>query len=355
MASSFTVPFVSELIELCANGLRTPIIFLVDANGVASVSSLHPSIKFSLQDSTIWVERKIYDSATSLLSLTMHEDSRVADNGSSMWVLCVGKYRVYGFLDFCTNVSTEICTPLHSSASTLNTHPVFKLKIEPGIHNVIHLSSSSNGDEPLYPLLFTSHLHPPSVPPLLPRLFCVLFLHPLPNLPSPFFNVYVLLLPCPVGKNILKKLDYDNLQIEEVDFLRLRFDENQMFVLPLVGVLSSHTKAKSMDGMDKRYDGHVWTKTQTTNIGNDIGLAFRSSTCVGHLQCQNPLCNYLQCTHRTSLVNDTDFDGFTKEPFPIGGPLPLGSTLMCRICKEPPRCIAPCHVKIFYVHNNDTT
>ena len=33
----------------------------------------------------------------------------------------------------------------------------------------------------------------------------------------------------------------------------------------------------------------------------------------------------------------------------------MGSTLMCRICKEPPRCIALCHAKIFYVHSNDTT
>jgi hypothetical protein len=159
----------------------------------------------------------------------------------------------------------------------------------------------------------------------------------------------------PGRKNILKKLDYDTLQIQEVNFLPPRFDGNQMFVLPPVGVSSSHTKAKSMDGMDKRYDGHVWTKTQTTNITNDMGLAFRSSTCVGHLQCQNPQCDYLQRAYRTSLVNDIDFDGFTKEPFPIGGPLPLHSTLMCRICKEPPKCIAPCHAKIFYVHGNVTT
>ena len=121
-----------------------------------------------------------------------------------------------------------------------------------------------------------------------------------------------------------------------------------MFVLPPVGVSSSLTKAKSMDGMDKRYDGHVWTKTQTTNITNDMGLVFCSSTCVGHLQCQNPQYDYLQRVHRTSPVNEIDFDGFTKEPFPVGGPLPLGSTLMCRICKEPPRCIALCYAKIFH-------
>jgi hypothetical protein len=43
-------------------------------------------------------------------------------------------------------------------------------------------------------------------------------------------------------------------------------------ILPAAEVSSSQTKAKSLDGMDKQYDGHVWTKTQTTNITNDVGL-----------------------------------------------------------------------------------
>ena len=76
---------------------------------------------------------------------------------------------------------------------------------------------------------------------------------------------------------------------------------------------------------------------------------------VGHLQCQNPQCDYLQRAHRTSPVNDIDFDSFTKGAFPIRGPLPTGSNLMCRIRKEPPKCIAPCNAKIFYIHGNDTT
>jgi hypothetical protein len=83
MASSSTVPFASEMVELRANGLEIPIFFPVNSNGVASVSSLHLSIRFSLQDGTIWVEREIYDSITSLLSLTMRENPRVVDNGSS--------------------------------------------------------------------------------------------------------------------------------------------------------------------------------------------------------------------------------------------------------------------------------
>jgi hypothetical protein len=194
MASSSTIPSVSKMVELRAHGLGIPILFPIDANGFAFVSSFHLSIRFSMQNSTIWVEREIYDTATSLLSLTMRENHIVADNGSSLWELCTGKYRVYGLPDPSTIIFTEFRTPPHSSASTFNTPPLVKVKIEPGIHTVIHLFDSSDGDEPPISIPFSIHPHPPSIPPLLPLLFCLFFLHPLPNPPFSFFNVYIFLL-----------------------------------------------------------------------------------------------------------------------------------------------------------------
>ena len=107
--------------------------------------------------------------------------------------------------------------------------------------------------------------------------------------------------------------------------------------------------------MDKHYDGHVWTKTQTTNNTNDVGLAFCSSTCVAHLQSQNPSCDYLQRAHHTSQVNDTEFEGFTKDLFPLFGIVPSGSNIVCKICKQPPKCIVLCEAKIFYVHGKDSS
>jgi hypothetical protein len=263
MASSSTVPSVSEMVELRANGLRIPILFPIDANGFASVSSLHLSIRFSMQDRTIWVEREIYDSDTSLLSLTIREIPIVADNGSSMWELGAGKYRVYGLPDSSTNASTAFRTPPHSSASTFNTPSLVKVKIEPGIQTFIHLSDSSDGEDP--PL--STPIHKPS-PSSLPSSFVTpAKVSPLP--PSPA-NPPLSILQClrtlasmPGSKNILKKLDYDTLHIMEVNFLPPRFNGNCMFVLPPVGISSSYTMAKSMDGMDKRYDGHVWTKPPT--------------------------------------------------------------------------------------------
>ena len=274
MASSSFVPSVSDVAELRANGFGVPILFPIDTSGFARVSSLQFSIRFSLLDSSVWVEREIHDPLTSLLSSTMRENPIPADNGSYVWDLPAGKYRVYGVPQSRPQVSTEIRTPPHSSASTFNTPPGVRVKIEPGIHTVIHLSDSSDSDEPVHSAHkvepSSSSPRPPSVtPPLLSPL-------PPPNSKPTFSIVQCLrtLSSMPGSKNILKKLDYNTLRIEEVNFLPPRFDGNVMFVLPPVGPSASHTKAKSMDGMDKRYDGHVWTKTQTTNITNDLGLAF---------------------------------------------------------------------------------
>jgi hypothetical protein len=101
--------------------------------------------------------------------------------------------------------------------------------------------------------------------------------------------------------------------------------------------------------MDKRYDGHVWTKTITTNITNEFGLSFRSSACVGHLRCNNKECEYLIRRPRIFQVNETEFEGCTLQTFVVGQTPPTDSTLVCKVCKEPPTCIATCGAKIYYV------
>ena len=151
----------------------------------------------------------------------------------------------------------------------------------------------------------------------------------------------------PGCKNILKRLDYDKIKTMDVEFLPPTYDGDVLFVLSAMSSSSSHSKAKSMFGMDKHYDGHVWTKTVTTNISNVLDLSFRSSSCVGRLCCKNPHCEYLGRAHRTSSNNDTEFKGVTKEPFSVEGPASFGSTLVCKICKMPSKCVALCSARIF--------
>jgi hypothetical protein len=101
--------------------------------------------------------------------------------------------------------------------------------------------------------------------------------------------------------------------------------------------------------MDKRHDGHAWTKTITSHIKSDMSLTFHTSTCVGHLRCEIQDCEYTSCIHRTSLVNELEWDGFTVTTIPIGQPAPTGSSLFYKICTVPPVCIATCGARIYYV------
>jgi hypothetical protein len=101
--------------------------------------------------------------------------------------------------------------------------------------------------------------------------------------------------------------------------------------------------------MDKHHDGHAWTKTVTSHIKNDMDLTFRTSTCAGHLRCGNQNCKFTTRIHRTSPVNELEWDGFTPTPFSVGQPAPTGSSLVYKICKVPLVCIATCAAKVYYV------
>jgi hypothetical protein len=104
-----------------------------------------------------------------------------------------------------------------------------------------------------------------------------------------------------------------------------------------------------MHAMDKRHDGHAWTKIVTSNIKKDTSLSFRTSTCIGHLGCENQDCEYTSRIHRTSPVNEREWVGFTMTTISVGQPAPPGSSLVCKICKFPPVCIATCSAIIYYV------
>ena len=70
----------------------------------------------------------------------------------------------------------------------------------------------------------------------------------------------------PGRKNILKRLDYDSIKNVSVDFLPPQFDGDVLFVLPPVGASAAHSQERSMEGMDKHYNGHIWTKTMTKGL-----------------------------------------------------------------------------------------
>ena len=85
-------------------------------------------------------------------------------------------------------------------------------------------------------------------------------------------------------RNVLKILDFDSLDIQRVKFLPPTFNGDVLFELHLVDTLGPF---RMMYGMDKCHDGHAWTKTVTSNIKSDMNLMFCTSTCIGHLCCEN--------------------------------------------------------------------
>ena len=101
--------------------------------------------------------------------------------------------------------------------------------------------------------------------------------------------------------------------------------------------------------MDRRYDGHVWSHTITSNIQNDLKLLFRTSSCLGHLRCVNHACDYLQRDHMTSKVNETEWEGLSEKVFDVGSKPPDGSIVVCKSCNVHPTCVAICPAKIYYV------
>ena len=360
MASTSAMPSLSEMAEIRSNGLGVPILFPLGEDGLDTVTALHISIRFGLQDTSLWVEHEVYDPHISALSHIVPEVSKHSEDGTIIWTLKLGRYRVYGLTTSQMSNPTQFVITRRSSTCTITPPPIVQVKIEPSVQGVIDLSESSKDDAPHAPPPLVSPIpeaQPPSHTSLSPLCTPALKLLRASSLVQSQCIVQSLrkLMQMPIHKNILKRLDYNKIKTMEVEFLPPTYDGDVLFVLPAIGTSSLLSKAKSMFGMDKRQDGHVWTKTVTPNISNILDLSFRSSSCVGHLRCENPLCEYLERAHQTSSNNDTEFEGVTKESFSVGGPLPSGSILVCKICKMPPKCVTLCSARIFYVHGDDTS
>jgi hypothetical protein len=130
-----------------------------------------------------------------------------------------------------------------------------------------------------------------------------------------------------------------------VKYLPPSYNSNVIFELPQSHVFASASK-NTMDGMDKRFDGHTWCRTITSNIHNNQGLTFRKSLYVGQLVCNNQNCDFLS---RLSKRNETEWSSRTNTPFKLGhSPLP-DSILVCKVCKVPPTSVNFCPWRIYYV------
>ncbi len=147
----------------------------------------------------------------------------------------------------------------------------------------------------------------------------------------------------------MSKINYDIIDIHRVTVLPPTFNGDVIFELRAVDTFVIQSQARHLSGMDKRHDAHVRSKTMTTNITNHVGLTFHTSVCVGHLRCSNIECEFLRRVHRTYSVNELEWEGLSPSALSVGVPHPKGSTLVCKICKDPPLCISMCSARVYYV------
>ena len=133
---------VSDMAELWLNGLVIPILFPIDVDGLATITLVHLGIRFGLFDTSLWMERKIFDPLTLLLFHTLYEVSKLFDDGFAMRRLISSKYRVYGLTDSQMVVPTELLTPPGSSTCTISTPSLIHVKIESNVDIVIELLES---------------------------------------------------------------------------------------------------------------------------------------------------------------------------------------------------------------------
>ncbi len=77
-------------------------------------------------------------------------------------------------------------------------------------------------------------------------------------------------------------------------FLPMTFNENIFLEMPLL--TKNNYCSSQIQRMDRKYNGHVWSKVITTNIKNNFGLNFRKVHCLGHLHCvhDNMVASFVQ-------------------------------------------------------------
>ena len=103
--------------------------------------------------------------------------------------------------------------------------------------------------------------------------------------------------------------------------------------------------------MEAKYDPHLWSKPQTSNIV--FPGVCRRSQCLGALKCVNELCPRL-INHKES--NTTHFIGSMLRPPTLGEECNNTSgRLVCHFCSKAALCVGTCNCFVYYVMPNDET
>jgi hypothetical protein len=299
----------------------------------------------------MFIDEEVYDAQSEDLIHTIYK-SPVCHGDTKQWLLNASRYRIYGVIDSVMAASMELVTPHRSSTGTIQLTPATRAKVEHAEELITIISDDSDENSLAVPSPIRSPFVNCSHPKSSQR-----SANPLSHLGSHVVHLTSLSIVDSLKRiraskgvrNVFKTLDFDTLDIQRVKFLLPTFNGDVLFELPLVDTSGPF---HMMHGMDKRHDGHAWTKTVTSNIKSDMCLTFRTSTYIGHLRCENQDCEYTSHIHRTSPISEREWDGFTVSTIPVGQSASAGLSLVCKICKVPLYYIATCAARIYYVYGS---
>ena len=156
----------------------------------------------------------------------------------------------------------------------------------------------------------------------------------------------------PGGRSNLRNANLASFKHTVVESLPAEFNGDCIFELPLLPVVKAGGSCR-LDGMDRRFDRHVWTETATSNISDPSGkLSFKYVKCMGHLRCNNLECRRLkECKDYNELYW---IGSSTKVMTPNIRTVPLKRcNLLCKFCKVTPSCLALCPYKMYYIVSKD--
>ena len=336
-----------KMVVISVKGDDVPIMFPVEDDGYADVSSCRLALRFHMIPDSIYIDQNIYDPASGVLSHTISQTPTRTSAGRT-WRLLPGKFTAYG-LKVSVQVDSEALCHLQPQSSTLRMATILKNVKEERTDVGITLLSDDLDIEAVPSENVGQQSSHISRPGRSRNADCTPSPAQLDTSTSSVLQFLRALRALKGSRNALSRLDYDSIPAYAVQTLPPKFNGDVIFELPPVSTTHMSTYAKGMSGMDKRHDGHVWSKTVTTNITNSQGFTFKTSYCLGHLRCTNSSYDFLRRSHRLEAVNEMEWEGVSPSIMDVGDAHPRGSTLLCTICKHPPSCIATCPAKVYYV------
>ena len=255
-----------EMVVISVEGDAVPIMLSVQDDGYAEVSACRLVLRFRMIPESIYIDQNIYDPASGILSHTIGQTPTPTSTGRT-WRLLAGKFTAYG-LKVSMQVDSDELRNLQPPSTSVRVATVFKnVKVECTDVGITLLSDDSDAEpcpsekerqqSPHMSRHATSVNADYTPPPV-----------QLDTLSSSVLEFLRVLRALKGSRNALSRLDYNSISAYAVQTLPPKFNGDVIFELPPVSSSHMSTYAKGMSGMDKRHDGHVWSKTVTTNITN---------------------------------------------------------------------------------------